>query len=390
MEKNTVLDMEKSSELDMQKNTELEIAPYLALMVDKEGEDIYLHSGAKVMIKGPFGFAWIGDKLIRGQVDRIFRSVASELKIKEFEENGEVDFSLGVPNLGRFRGSAFRQRGETSLVFRYVRNEIPTVEELGLPLVLNDLVMQKNGLVVVVGATGSGKSTSLAAMIDHRNTNAPGHILTLEDPIEYLHHHKRSVVAQREIGVDTDNFTTGIRSAMRSAPNVILLGEIRDNDTMESALKFANTGHLCLTTLHANNAVSAIERMMTFFPPEDQASETVRIAQNLRGIVSQRLVPTKNDGKCAAMEILINTPRIQDLVIKQDLAELRTAIEQGSKYQMRTFDQALIELYETGRISSDTAIEYADSKNNVSLHIRLNQSDNFEKVKLELDEIPRS
>jgi twitching motility protein PilU len=253
-------------------DTELEIAPYLALMVNKEGEDIYFHSGAKILIKGPFGFAWLGEKLQPGQVDHIFRSIASDRKIMEFEEHGEVDFSLGVPNLGRFRGSAFRQRGETSLVFRYVRSEIPTVEELGLPLVLNDLVMEKNGLVVVVGATGSGKSTSLAAMIDHRNTHAAGHILTLEDPIEYLHHHKRSVVAQREIGVDTESYSTGIRSAMRSAPNVILLGEIRDYETMEFALKFANTGHLCLTTLHANNAVSALERMMTFFPPEDQAT----------------------------------------------------------------------------------------------------------------------
>ncbi len=371
-------------------NTDLEIAPYLALMVNKDGEDIYFHSGAKILIKGPFGFAWIGEKLAQGQVDRIFRSVASDRKIKDFEEFGEVDFSLGVPNLGRFRGSAFRQRGETSLVFRYVRNDIPTVEELGLPPVLNDLVMEKNGLVVVVGATGSGKSTSLAAMIDHRNTNAAGHILTLEDPIEFLHNHKRSVVAQREIGVDTESFNSGIRSAMRSAPNVILLGEIRDHDTMESALKFANTGHLCLTTLHANNAVSAIERMTTFFPPEDQANEVVRIAQNLRGIISQRLVPTKEDGKCAAMEILINTPRVQDLITKQDLSELRNTIEQGSKYQMRTFDQALIELYEKGRITAETAIEFADSKNNVSLHIRLNKGDGFDSVDLELDEIQRS
>jgi twitching motility protein PilU len=371
-------------------DTELEIAPYLALMVNKEGEDIYFHSGAKILIKGPFGFAWLGEKLQPGQVDHIFRSIASDRKIMEFEEHGEVDFSLGVPNLGRFRGSAFRQRGETSLVFRYVRSEIPTVEELGLPLVLNDLVMEKNGLVVVVGATGSGKSTSLAAMIDHRNTHAAGHILTLEDPIEYLHHHKRSVVAQREIGVDTESYSTGIRSAMRSAPNVILLGEIRDHETMEFALKFANTGHLCLTTLHANNAVSALERMMTFFPPEDQNNEVVRIAQNLRGIVSQRLVPTVAGGKCAAVEVMINTPRIQDLIIKQDLSELRSTIEQGSKYQMRTFDQALIELYEQGKVSAETAIDYADSKNNVSLHIRLNKGDDFSNVDLELDQIDRT
>ncbi|MFK7831082.1 MAG: PilT/PilU family type 4a pilus ATPase [Congregibacter sp.] len=368
-------------------DTDLEIAPYLALMVKKEGEDIYLHSGAKILIKGPFGFAWIGERLEPGKVDSIFRTIASDKKIKEFEEDGEVDFSLGVPSLGRFRGSAFRQRGETSLVFRYVRNDIPSIEELGLPTVLHDLVMVKNGLVVVVGATGSGKSTSLAAMIDYRNTNAPGHILTLEDPIEYLHSHKRSVVAQREIGVDTETYTSGIRSAMRSAPNVILLGEIRDAETMESALKFANTGHLCLTTLHANNAVSALERMMTFFPSEDQENEVVRIAQNLRGIVSQRLVPTVEGSKCAAMEIMVNTPRIAELIVKQDLSELRSSIEQGGKYQMRTFDQALIELFEKGTISAETAVEYADSKNNVSLHIRLNKGESFDNVKLELDQI---
>ncbi|MEM1189811.1 MAG: PilT/PilU family type 4a pilus ATPase [Pseudomonadota bacterium] len=370
-------------------DTNLEIAPYLALMVNKEGEDIYFHAGAKILIKGPFGFAWIGDQLGPGQVDHIFRNVASDRKIKDFEENGEVDFSLGVPKLGRFRGSAFRQRGETSLVFRYVRNEIPTVDQLGLPHVFNDIVMEKNGLVVVVGATGSGKSTSLAAMIDHRNENAAGHILTIEDPIEYLHHHKRSVVAQREIGVDTESYSTGIRSAMRSAPNVILIGEIRDHETMEAALKFANTGHLCLTTLHANNAVSALERMTTFFPPEDQGNEVVRIAQNLRGIISQRLIPTLEGGKCAAVEVMINTPRIQDLIIKQDLSEMRNAIEQGSKYHMRTFDQALIALFDKGRISAETAIEYADSKNNVSLHIRLNKGDNFDDSALELDEIDR-
>jgi twitching motility protein PilU len=266
---------------------------------------------------------------------------------------------------------------------------VSSTEQLDLPGVLNELVMEKNGLVVVVGATGSGKSTTLAAMINHRNENAAGHILTLEDPIEFLHHHKRSVVAQREVGVDTESFATGIRSAMRSAPNVIPLGEIRDHDTMESALKFANTGHLCLTTLHANNAVSALERMVTFFPPEDQGNEVMRIAQNLRGIISQRLVPTINGGKCAALEVLINTPRIQDLIVKQDLSELRNAIEQGSKYQMRTFDQALIELHENGKITAETAIEYAESKNNVSLHIRLNKGDGFDGVDLQLDEIDR-
>jgi twitching motility protein PilU len=368
---------------------DLEIAPYLALMVNKEGEDMYLHTGAKILIKGPFGFAWIGDRLEPGQAERIFRSLVNDKKIKEFEEFGQCDFSLGIPHLGRFRGAAFRQRGEVGLVFRYVRNEIPTVSELGLPPVLNDLVMEKNGLIVVVGATGSGKSTSLAAMIDHRNSNAPGHIITLEDPIEYLHEHKKSVVAQREVGVDTDSYESGIMSAMRSAPNVILLGEIRNKETMEYALKFANTGHLCLTTLHSNNAISALERIVTFFPTEDQESEVARVAQNLRAIISQRLVPTVDNSKTAAMEVLVNTPRVADLISKMDFGALRDTMQQGSKYGMRTFDQALLELWEQGKISMETAIEYADSKTDVSLHIRLNKGGGVGGEGLKLDDIER-
>jgi len=367
--------------------SDLEIAPYLSVMVNKGGEDMYLHTGAKILIKGSFGFAWIGDQLTPGQVEQIFRSITTDEKIKEFESKGEVDFGLGVPKLGRFRANAFRQRGEVSLVFRYVRNEIPSIEELHLPNILQDLVMQKNGLVVVVGATGCGKSTSLAAMIDHRNSNAPGHILTLEDPIEYLHSHKKSVVAQREIGVDTASFSTGIRSAMREAPNVILLGEIRDPESMEFALKFANTGHLCLTTLHSNNAVSAIERMLSFFDAEDYDHEVVRIARNLRAIICQRLIPTVDGGKIAAVEILINTPRVEELIAKQDFSTLHDAVRQGGKYEMQTFDQSLIKLHEEGRITADTAIEYADSRNDVSLHIRLNTGKGFDNKELQLDEI---
>ncbi len=368
-------------------NTELEIAPFLSVMVKKGGEDMYLHTGAKILIRGTSGFAWMGEKLEPGEVERIFRSIATDEKIRDFEKYGEVDFGLGLKTIGRFRANAFRQRGEVSLVLRFVRNEIPTIEDLNMPLVLKDLVMEKNGLVVIVGATGSGKSTTLASMIDYRNKNAAGHILTLEDPIEYLHTHSKSVVAQREIGVDTESFSTGMRAAMREAPNVILLGEIRDHESMEYALKFANTGHLCLTTLHSNNAISAIERMMSFYPPESHEQEILRISENLRAVVCQRLVPTVDKKKTAAVEVMINTPRIQDLISKQDFAEIPDTIKAGQNYQMQTFDQALIKLYEEERISAETAIEYADSRNNVSLHIRVNSGAGFDGAELNLDEI---
>jgi len=353
--------------------TDLEIAPYLSVMVNKGGEDMYLHTGAKILFKGPSGFAWMGEELEAGHVERIFRSLATDAKIKDFEEHGEVDFGVSIQKVGRFRANAFRQRGEVSLVFRYVHNEIPTIDSLSLPKVLEDLVMQKNGLVLVVGATGSGKSTTLAAMVDYRNSNAAGHILTLEEPIEYLHKHKKSVVAQREIGVDTESFSTGMRSAMREAPNVILVGEIRDTESMEYALKFANTGHLCLSTLHSNNSVSAIERMISFFPVDNFSQELPRIADNLRAIICQRLVPTLNGKKTAATEVLINTPRIKDLIGRHEFGGIHEAIKAGHSYGMHTFDQSLIKLYEAGLISAEVAVEFADSRNNVSLHIRMNK-----------------
>jgi twitching motility protein PilU len=352
-------------------DTELDIAPYLALMVKQGASDLFLHTGAKMLIKGPEGFRWLGESLPPGQVERVFRSVTTDEKIKHFEEAGEVDFALGLPQVGRFRANAFRQRGEVSLVFRHVKSEIPTIEHLAVPVILKDLVMQKNGLVLIVGATGSGKSTTLAAMVDHRNSNAPGHILTLEDPIEYIHRHKKSVVAQREIGVDTASYHTGMRSAMREAPDVVLVGETRDSESMDFALKLANTGHLCLSTLHANNTITALDRMVNFFPRETQDQEVKRIAENLRAIVCQRLVPSKDGGKAAAVEVMINTPRIKDLIVKQDFSEIHSAVEQGGQYQMQTFDQALVKLYDEGRIADKMAIEFADSRNNVSLHIRI-------------------
>ncbi len=347
-----------------------DIGAYLAVLVEKDGSDIFLHTGAKPMLKGPFGFLNVGQRLEPGMTSTMLQSLLTDVRMAEFEELGEVDFSFSINNLGRFRGNAFKQRGSVSIVMRYVQSEIPTIEELGLPEVLKNLAEQKNGLVVVSGATGSGKSTTLASMIDHRNSNQPGHILTLEDPIEYLHSHKKSLVAQREVGTDTQSFESGMRAAMREAPNVILMGEVRDIVTMEYAMKFANTGHLCLSTIHANNAASSLERMLSFFPGEAQEQEAKRLSQNLKAIICQRLVPKSDGGKTAVLEILVNTTRVAELVAKRDYDGVKQAVEQGANYGMQTFDQALCKLYDEGSIDTRAAVEHANSKTQVMQHIK--------------------
>lgn len=363
------------SEQDARSNPEARIGAYLSVLVNNGGADLFLHTGARPTIKGGFGFKVVDEPLRHGDTERILRSMLSDKKMMEFEETGEVDYSFSISGVGRFRGNAFRQRHDVSIVMRHVKGDIPTVDGLGLPQVLKKLVEQKHGLIVVAGATGSGKSTSLAAMIDHRNTNHPGHIITLEDPIEFMHPHKKSLVAQREIGTDTMSFDTGMRAAMRESPDVILMGEIRDTVSMEYAIKFANTGHLCLSTLHANNAISSIERMLSFFDREVLEQEAKRLSQNLRAIVCQRLVPTPDDKKAAAIEILINTPRMADLIAKLDYDNMRATVEQGGNYGMQTFDQALSRLYDDGRIDEKQAVDNADSKAYVMQYIRFQSKD---------------
>ena len=351
-------------------NPETRVSAYLSVMVKNEGADLFLHTGAKPTIKGPFGFKVLDEVLEPGTTEQMLRAMLSDSRMAEFEENGEVDFSFSIGAVGRFRGNAFRQRGDVSIVMRHVKGDIPTIDGLGLPPVLKELVSQKHGLIVVAGATGSGKSTSLAAMIDHRNSSQPGHIITLEDPIEFMHPHKKSLVAQREIGTDTLSFESGMRAAMREAPDVILMGEIRDTVSMEYAIKFANTGHLCLSTIHANNAVSSLERMLSFFDREVLEQEAKRLSQNLRAVICQRLVPARDGTKAAAIEILINTPRMADLIAKLDYEAMKTTMEQGGNYGMQTFDQALCKLYDEGRISDDQAMEFAESKTRVMQHVR--------------------
>ena len=349
---------------------QIDVPQILQIMIKNDAADVFMYTGARISMKTQKGFAQLGEPLATGDAERAVREILSDEKLKQFEENGEVDFSLSYQGIGRFRGNAFRQRGEAALVLRHINTEVPTIASLNMPKVLEDLVMQRNGLVLLVGATGSGKSTTLAAMIDHRNTHAGGHILTLEDPIEFMHPHKKSIVAQREVGTDTASFSSGMKAALRESPDVILMGEVRDHETMEFALKFANTGHLALSTLHANNATMTMERILGFYPKEGIEQQAKRIAQNLRAIVCQRLVPGATGGKVAAVEVMINTGYIADMIGKMEIGGIKDAIERGGQYKMQSFDQHLVILYREGRITAETAIEYADSASNVKIQIK--------------------
>jgi twitching motility protein PilU len=309
-------------------------------------------------------------------VREIAYSVMKDDQIKEFEHQWESNFAIPLPGVGRFRANVFRQRGEVGMVIRYVKGEIPQVEELGLPPLLKQLVMEKRGLVLMVGSTGSGKSTTLAAMIDHRNSSSPGHILTIEDPIEFTHPHKKSVVGQREVGIDTHSYENALKSALREAPDVILIGEVREREIMKFALSYAETGHLCLSTLHSNNANGALERIVNFFPEDARSQLLMDLSLNLRAIVSQRLIKSLSGGLVPAVEVLLNTPYIADLIQKGKIDYIKDAMEQATESGMQTFDQALFKLYKEGKISKEEAIKNADSRNNVGLQIRLSEGVN--------------
>lgn len=312
-----------------------------------------------------------GDGLKPKDLEELVKSFVSDDQWKEFHKQNELNLAIAVPNVSRFRVNVFRQRGSVGLVIRRITVEIPDLESLGVPQVLKDISLLKRGLILVVGGTGSGKSTSLAAMIDHRNANQSGHILTIEDPIEYVHRHKKSIVTQREVGFDTQSFESALTNALRQAPDVILIGEIRHAETMEAAITFADTGHLCLGTLHSTNANQSFERILNFFPPVKHAQVLLQLSLNLRAIIAQRLMPSVNGGRVPAVEVLVDTPFVKELVKKGEVDELKGAMEQGIHEGCQTFDHALFTLYRDGKISLEDAIANADSANNLRLKIKL-------------------
>jgi twitching motility protein PilU len=350
----------------------LDITPILKFMVEKGGSDLFFSTGAPININIEGKTTPVNSQIMTpGMVREIAYSLMSEKQVNEFEHTLEMNFAMGVKDAGRFRVNVFRQRGEVSMVIRHIITQIPSLDSLKLPPVLKDLISRRRGLILVVGATGSGKSTTLAAMIDHRNETESGHILTLEDPIEFIHNHKKSIVDQREVGIDTKTFDDGLKNAMRQAPNVILIGEIRDKENMKQAIAYAETGHLCLATLHANNANQALERILSFFPPDGKQAIMLGLALNLIGIISQRLVPGTQAKRVAAMEVLINIPYISDLIQKGKTEEIKEVMADNNDIGMCTFDQSLFRLYSAGQVDEDNALRNADSRNDLSLKIRL-------------------
>lgn len=335
------------------------------------GSDLYVTAHAAPMWRGDDGFKALEDSPLSAEdVDGIISSFLNDKQKAEFDETGEFNMALVMDGVGRFRLNLFRQRQMPGIVARIIRSEIPTLESLKLPNLLGDLVMEKRGLIFVVGGTGSGKSTTLAAMIGHRNTSAPGHIITIEDPVEFVHDHKECIITQREVGVDTDSFDAALKNTLRQHPDVILIGEIRDMTTMEHAINIAETGHLAMATLHANNANQAIERVVNFFPQEMHHQVLLNLSMNLRGIISQRLVRKEGGGRSAALEILLNQGYIKELIGKGEVKELKAVMAENEHNGMQTFDQALLKLWEAGKITEETAIAEADNAGDLKLKMK--------------------
>ncbi|HWT14144.1 MAG TPA: PilT/PilU family type 4a pilus ATPase [Patescibacteria group bacterium] len=350
----------------------MDIGYFLKLMAEKGASDMFLTTGAPVNIKVEGKLYPLGNTgLPGGMVKKIAYSLMDEGQVPAFERDLELNIAIAVKEAGRFRVNVFKQRGEVGMVIRAIKSEIPNFETLKLPQVLSDLIMEPRGLILVVGATGSGKSTSLAAMIDFRNTNTSGHILTIEDPIEFLHRHKKSIVNQREVGLDTRSYHEALKNAMREAPDVILIGEIRDQETMEAAIAFSETGHLCLATLHSNNADQTIERILNFFPESAHKNILMNLSLNLKAVVSQRLVVGKDGKRIPAVEVLINTPVIRDMMRRQQVHEIKEAMDRSLEEGMQTFDQALFRLYKDGKVELEEVLNKADSRDGLALKIRL-------------------
>ena len=343
----------------------------LGIMVEQQASDLLISVGAPPSLKTPQGLVPLGRQpLSSSQVRSLVLNAVPEKQRERFQEEHEANFALSLENAGRFRVSAFQQRNEPAMVVRRIAQTIPTLSALGVPSQLATLANAKRGLVLVVGGTGTGKSTTLAAMIQERNASVGGHIITIEDPIEYLHPHQRGIVNQREVGVDTESFEVALKNTLRQAPDVILIGEVRTRETMEHALTFAETGHLCLATLHANNANQALERILHFFPHERHEQVLMDLSLNLRAVVAQQLLPTQQGGRCAAIEILLSSPRVVDLIRKGRIDELKQAMAGSRDAGMQTFDQALYALYQAGQVSQQVALAHADSANDLRLMIK--------------------
>lgn len=345
----------------------------LRLMLSKKASDMFITAGFPPAMKVDGKMTPVSNQVLSAQQAReIARSIMNDKQAAEFDASNECNFAIGIPSVARFRVNAFVQRGSVGLVFRTITTKIPKFEELGLPEVLKDIAMTKRGLVIFVGGTGSGKSTSLAAMIGYRNENSYGHIITIEDPIEFIHEHKNCVITQREIGVDTDSWHIALKNTLRQAPDVILIGEIRDRETMDYAIAFAETGHLCMATLHANSTNQALDRIINFFPEERRYQLLMDLSLNVRAFVSQRLIP-KSDGigRVAAVEIMINSPLISDLIFKGEVHAIKEIIGRSRELGMQTFDQALFDLHENGSITYEDALRNADSVNDLRLRIKL-------------------
>jgi len=349
----------------------MDITPYLKLLVDKQGSDLFFTVGAPVKVKIEGQINSVGKTVLTGELTRAAAyGLMSEAQIKAFEETWESDFAVALADKSaRFRVNVFRQRGEIGMVLRLIPSQIPAIEDLGLPEILKELVVNKRGLILMVGATGSGKSTTLAAMIQERNLRMAGHILTIEDPIEFSHPNHKAIVNQREVGVDTQSYGRALRASLREAPDVILIGEVRDRETMEAALELCNTGHLALSTLHANNANQAMERVINLFPQELHKQLFLDLSLNLRAVISQRLVTGIDGKRCAAIEIMVNTPHIGDLILKGHIDEIKEAMGSSGAKGMQTFDMALYNLYKEGRIELEEALNNADSRTNLEAKI---------------------
>ncbi|EAR63107.1 PilT/PilU family type 4a pilus ATPase [Neptuniibacter caesariensis] len=351
----------------------MEFQDYLTILAKRDGSDLYLTTGAPPCAKFEGKLTPLSKEPYKpGEIEAIANSLMDEQQQATFEEELEMNLAYSIPKVARYRINIFKQRNQYSIVARNIKAEIPKMEDLGLPPVLKDVIMEKRGLVLFVGATGSGKSTSLAALIDHRNRNSGGHIITIEDPIEFVHNHRKSLINQREVGVDTRNFHSALKNALRQAPDVILIGEIRDQETMEQCLTYAETGHLAISTLHANNANQAIDRIINFFPQARHKQIFHDLALNLKAVVSQRLIPTIEGKRCAAIEILLGTSSIQELIMKGDVKGIKEVMSKGSDTTgMQTFDDSLFKLYDEGKITQDQAIVNADSANDMRLRMNL-------------------